>query len=584
MKQTGFEQKVSMDHGEIILLSSKLRMNVRFWRAGGDEAFEVDEMPYLRGMALSNLNISGNKTEWEPPPYQVYNTDFRAISSARPNAWVVQEIVLEPTDDPLLFSVMPPRVRAEEVPLKVEWCWPLGAVTRQRSSEKISVTHFRYSMNVPILNDGSFFQSYPYTSRSGARLPLTEEKDGGNYRWLTHMEKDRYPQLVRFGQELADSVPDGDHLQIARSMEDWFQDTNRFTYTLDFRQVRRDPALDTVEDFVANHRSGYCEYYASALALMLRSQGIPSRMVTGFRGGDLNEFGQHLDVEQRHGHAWVEAYIRPEDCTQQMIDTGQADSQTGAWLRLDPTPAVDMSQDMLAGADDALGYAKSLWRDYVLGLQADRGATVVTDGGFKMAGILRVLDLGYWQDQITNLDEQLKERGGWKAMWVPLAALATVFTAIIVWWNSRNRNKGGQTVRRRSAGVKKGGWIRRSMAGILSAVSPSLGNWVIGNAEDSFEVPFYSNMVRTLSASGFDRQANQTQMEFATEVGQHLRSSDAMQAAADELSSIVDRVTRSFYEVRFGGQSLTEQRTTEIDQELGRLKAGLSNFKNTSGD
>ena len=84
-----------------------------------------------------------------------------------------------------------------------------------------------------------------------------------------------------------------------------------------FRPVQLHPAdgcrstadLDPVEDFLVNRKKGHCEYFASALALLLRSIDIPSRMVNGFKGGDWNELTETMNVRQKHAHSWVEAYI-----------------------------------------------------------------------------------------------------------------------------------------------------------------------------------------------------------------------------------------------------------------------------------
>lgn len=90
-----------------------------------------------------------------------------------------------------------------------------------------------------------------------------------------------------------------------------------FEYTLDF--VGRG-GEDPLEEFLFTHRSGHCEYFATALALMLRSQGIHARLVTGFLGGERNPLG-YLAVRQSNAHAWVEVYL-PER----------------GWTVYDPTP------------------------------------------------------------------------------------------------------------------------------------------------------------------------------------------------------------------------------------------------------
>jgi transglutaminase-like putative cysteine protease len=74
--------------------------------------------------------------------------------------------------------------------------------------------------------------------------------------------------------------------------------------------------------FLFESKAGYCEHYATAMTMMLRSAGIPSRVVTGFLGGELNEYGDYIIVRQSDAHSWVEAVI------------------DGRWRRFDPTPPV----------------------------------------------------------------------------------------------------------------------------------------------------------------------------------------------------------------------------------------------------
>jgi hypothetical protein len=93
-----------------------------------------------------------------------------------------------------------------------------------------------------------------------------------------------------------------------------------FTYSLE-----NPPAVgDPLEDFLLRRRSGYCEYYASALATMLRATGIPARVVAGYLGGKYNENGNYYIVTQAAAHTWVEAYLGEE-----------------GWSRLDATPAAE---------------------------------------------------------------------------------------------------------------------------------------------------------------------------------------------------------------------------------------------------
>jgi hypothetical protein len=93
---------------------------------------------------------------------------------------------------------------------------------------------------------------------------------------------------------------------------------DNYTYTLDVVGGAEGPGA--LEAFLFDHRSGYCEYFATALVLMLRSQGIHSRLVAGFLGGERNALGYYV-VRQSNAHVWVEAWVPDE-----------------GWRLLDPTP------------------------------------------------------------------------------------------------------------------------------------------------------------------------------------------------------------------------------------------------------
>lgn len=77
-----------------------------------------------------------------------------------------------------------------------------------------------------------------------------------------------------------------------------------------------------LEDFLFNKKSGNCEYFATTMALMLRINGIPSRVVGGFKGGIFNSLGGYYIVRASDAHLWVEAYIN------------------GRWLRFDPSGKI----------------------------------------------------------------------------------------------------------------------------------------------------------------------------------------------------------------------------------------------------
>ncbi|MFQ5488751.1 MAG: DUF4129 domain-containing transglutaminase family protein, partial [Gammaproteobacteria bacterium] len=93
-----------------------------------------------------------------------------------------------------------------------------------------------------------------------------------------------------------------------------------FYYTLEPPLLEQSDPLD---QFLFGTRRGFCEHYAAAFTEMMRAAGIPSRIVTGYQGGELNPVGKYLIVRQRDAHAWSEVWLAER-----------------GWVRIDPTAAV----------------------------------------------------------------------------------------------------------------------------------------------------------------------------------------------------------------------------------------------------
>lgn len=124
------------------------------------------------------------------------------------------------------------------------------------------------------------------------------------------------PRTLRFARELRDRHP-GD-AALMREVLLMFRNEN-FYYTLEPPPL----GLHSVDEFLFDTRSGFCEHYASAFAVIMRAAGVPARIVTGYQGGEVNPFGNYLIVRQADAHAWTEVWLPQE-----------------GWLRVDPTAAV----------------------------------------------------------------------------------------------------------------------------------------------------------------------------------------------------------------------------------------------------
>jgi len=94
-----------------------------------------------------------------------------------------------------------------------------------------------------------------------------------------------------------------------------FLTSSKFHYTLKNLPISGNPLYD----FLFIHRKGNCEYFATAMAILLRINKIPSRIVVGFFGGEYNPVGKYYIIRESNAHTWVEMY------------------KDGAWIRIDPS-------------------------------------------------------------------------------------------------------------------------------------------------------------------------------------------------------------------------------------------------------
>lgn len=88
-----------------------------------------------------------------------------------------------------------------------------------------------------------------------------------------------------------------------------FFQTNGFEYSLNT------PAYANIEDFLFGQKKGFCEHFASSFAVLARLSGLPSRVIVGFQGADVNPFGSYLIVKDKHAHAWNEVYLKDKGWT-----------------------------------------------------------------------------------------------------------------------------------------------------------------------------------------------------------------------------------------------------------------------------
>ena len=151
------------------------------------------------------------------------------------------------------------------------------------------------------------------------------------------------PRIPKLAEEIAAAAPNNYDKAIA--VERYL--STRFAYTLELPANRPE---DPLAYFLFVRKKGHCEYFASSMAVMLRTLRIPSRIVTGFRGGEFNDLTGQYVIRASDAHSWVEAYF-----------------PGSGWVSFDPTPAgippARTSWSRMQLYFDALA---SFWREWII--------------------------------------------------------------------------------------------------------------------------------------------------------------------------------------------------------------------------
>lgn len=155
-----------------------------------------------------------------------------------------------------------------------------------------------------------------YSVTSVERYQLAPNLDQTSYAFFTQIPRNSNPRTQILAQQWFDEADQN----VPKLIEQMFRHFNEtFVYTLEPQPLGR----HSVDEFLFDTQQGFCEHYASAAAFLLRSVGVPARVVTGYQGGEWNASQNYLTIRQFDAHAWVEVWLE---------DRG--------WVRIDPTTAV----------------------------------------------------------------------------------------------------------------------------------------------------------------------------------------------------------------------------------------------------
>ena len=548
----GFTEKPALNDFGRILENPQPVMRVAFSKHGTNEPYKLMEDPYLRGAVLSTYR----KGSWHYARSKQMRFHQDLEISGTPHDLVVQDFILETNGSNVLFSAAPvystPNTKSvffEPLTSQINYGHKLRsgkmgeAAAPKRFEYQLTTTGFRRGIQksvIPELVDINAGTNDPGYGGISPALKAAEREHQLAYseRWL--------PNIKRLADDIVASsgVKPGDRMGTARALEAHFLKSGNYEYTLDI-PTRTDKSLDPVEDFLINSKEGHCEYFASALALMLRTQGIPSRVVVGYYGGEYNTVGDFYVIRQLHTHAWVEAFLEPGQWSTNEYSEAETTAY-GGWLQLDPTPSGD--EDIFAAGNrsvwlDRIGqifdYGQIFWDDYVVGLtyetQQQRIYNPVKEGleqsADSVVGFLRRMGFGRvlqgewfnWQAGLLTLI------GGF--LLVGIYKLIRIFARWFLpnWRQRRSRRRRKQNT----------------------------------------EFDFYYRLEKMLESCGWIRKDNVTPAEFARDTAPHLASRDV------DSREILSRFADAFYRVRYGKRKLSENELHDLDASLSQLESAL---------
>ena len=540
----GFTEEVNLDDIGRILESPEQVMRIEFTDTGG-RPYPVDGEPLLRGTVLGEYTINAGK--WRAIAGQTSPLSSRSTYDLA--STTLQHTTLQPGSHKILFNVAP-SYSVSETPDDLTIDFQSEVISFREDAEKTRGP-YKYVLATTAFRNGWQRDLIPSATR---RTTSTD-------RHLNNLPKAAFPNVTETARRVLDEqgLLNGTAFERAKGLENHFRRTGNYFYSLEINQ-NRNRNLDPIEDFVENHKTGHCEYFAGALTLMLRSQGIPARMIVGYKGGDFNSVGDFYIVRQLHAHAWVEAFMTLDQIPADELDAQLREKMAnGAWLRLDPTPgSLDVSLDdnvlpIVTTVREFVDYCQVLWDDYVLGLNASRQYNSIYRPIIN--AFQQLFSVEAWRARwatIRSLIETLSEREFMGVSWLTICGVISIGALSLVF-------RGRRWVARRGRRVVQ--WLKRSV-GLTKTESPSL---------------IVYRQLETVLADSFNlkRKPSQTASEFA----ESATACIAKNQDTTGWSELPRQVTDMYYRIRFGAQPMGEEEAAHLSTQIHRLAAAAQGSK-----
>lgn len=322
---SGFSNRVELGEVGRIKQNNTVVMRVEFRKNG--KVYRPPSKVLWRGVSLDHYD----GTIWYstmPVARQILNIrgrEARLFTVPAPKEMVVQDIYMESFNSPVIFTYgIPLEIDGTFKKIQMDQGYSLQTLDKHTGPKRYTV----------IADIGNPTTNYP--------RPVHFNTHNIYPKRFLQLSKTS-PRIRKLARDLVDesdpgTVKAGKILKYLKK---------HYRYSLDMERKTHKTALD---EFLFVRKEGHCEYFASAMAVLLRLNGIPSRIINGFAGTEWNDLGQYMIVRQTHAHSWVEAYI-----------PGQG------WQVYDPTPpdpaAISDSPNMLTHRLDLM---RLYWQRYVI--------------------------------------------------------------------------------------------------------------------------------------------------------------------------------------------------------------------------
>jgi transglutaminase-like putative cysteine protease len=302
---------------------------------------------YWRGLVFSRLE----QGVWSALGYyDVPIAEQRAQNVATTGAQTSYSVIMEPTQQNWLYGL------------------------QYAHSSSPGVMH---SSDFRLFSPGPLESEYMYRATSWIDLPVEREISEWRRKTETKLPPAGNPRTRDLALEMRATV-DTDEAFVNKVLEKFRKD--RYVYTLRPGTLNGQHQID---QFMFQSRRGFCEHYASAFVFMMRSAGVPARVVAGYQGGEVNPVNKTVIVHQFDAHAWAEVWVANR-----------------GWIRVDPTAAV-APQRIEYGLEEAMASEGSFL-----------AAAPLSPLRYRNIPLLNQLRLRYdaltyrWQSWVVNFDSK----------------------------------------------------------------------------------------------------------------------------------------------------------------------------------